>query len=276
MIFHRSQDGHEAGPLIILSVTLERMEESYSMRIKAQQSAGGKHRKVSPSQTATGRVALLAIATGAASTAGLGGATAASLQASPAEEAETINFQLANDAELIGEDVSAAPSPQILAISEYKPVAGLDTQLGKAVEASAVRLAEDLAARGPAVVKPAEGAFTSGYGMRWGSLHAGVDIAAPVGTPILAVMDGTVIDSGPASGYGQWIRLLHEDGSISIYGHMETLHVNVGDSVHAGQNIAGMGNRGFSTGPHLHFEIHPNGGGATDPEPWFAQHGIFL
>ena len=87
-------------------------------------------------------------------------------------------------------------------------------------------------------------------------------------------MDGTVIDSGPASGYGQWIRIRHDDGAISVYGHMETLDVSVGERVVAGQKIAGMGNRGFSTGPHLHFEIHPDGQSAVDPVPWLAARGI--
>ncbi|MDO5669931.1 MAG: M23 family metallopeptidase [Corynebacterium sp.] len=126
----------------------------------------------------------------------------------------------------------------------------------------------------PSVVRPATGAFTSGYGPRWGTFHYGIDIANAIGTPIYAVMAGTVIDSGPASGYGQWIRIRHDDGSMSVYGHMETLHVGVGQRVDAGHHIAGMGNRGFSTGSHLHFEIHPAGSGPVDPVPWFAHHGI--
>src|SRR5699024_1131251 len=124
------------------------------------------------------------------------------------------------------------------------------------------------------VVKPTDGSFTSCYGVRWGSVHKGLDIANVVGTPILAAMGGTVIDSGPASGFGQWIRIQHDDGSIAVYGHMETLDVSVGEQVTAGQKIAGMGNRGFSTGSHLHFELYPTGSGAVDPAPWFAQHGI--
>ena len=87
-------------------------------------------------------------------------------------------------------------------------------------------------------------------------------------------MDGTVIDSGPASGYGQWIRIKHDDGAMSVYGHMQTLDVAVGERVHAGQKIAGMGSLGFSTGSHLHFEIHPTGDGAVDPVPWLAERGI--
>lgn len=235
----------------------------------------GKHRKITASQTTKGRIAFVALATGAVSGAGVGGAAAATLDSEP-----TSPIALVNDGEAIEQvdapEINADESPQVLAIAEYKPVNNLSNQLDKAITASEERLAADLAARGPAVVKPAEGVFTSGFGPRWGTLHAGIDIANIVGTPILAVMDGTVIDSGEASGYGNWIRILHEDGSISIYGHMETLDVVVGDFVHAGQKIAGMGNRGFSTGSHLHFEIHPQGNGAVDPVPWFAERGITI
>lgn len=243
------------------------------MRTKTQRVTGGKHRKITTSQTTKGRIALVAVATGTVSSAGIGGAAAASLQAQPESPAVEVNdIELAADPVAVAE----AAAPQILAISEFKPVANVQDQLTKAVEHSMERAQIDLAMRTPSVVKPAEGAFTSGYGMRWGTLHAGIDIANAVGTPILAIMDGTVIDSGPASGYGNWIRIQHEDGSISVYGHMETLAVSVGQTVTAGQNIAGMGSRGFSTGSHLHFEIHPAGGGAVDPVPWFAERGVTI
>ena len=87
-------------------------------------------------------------------------------------------------------------------------------------------------------------------------------------------MAGTVIDSGPASGFGQWIRIQHDDGTITVYGHMSTLGVSVGERVKAGQYIAGMGSMGFSTGSHLHFEVHPGGGAAVDPQAWLAARGI--
>lgn len=125
-------------------------------------------------------------------------------------------------------------------------------------------------------VAPAIGAFTSGFELRWGTFHKGIDIANAEGTPIKAVLDGTVIDSGPASGFGQWIRIRHDDGTVTVYGHMSTLAVAVGERVTAGQTIAGMGNLGFSTGSHLHFEVHPAGGDAIDPVPWLAAHGITL
>lgn len=70
------------------------------------------------------------------------------------------------------------------------------------------------------------------------------------------------------------LHFLYDDGSIAVYGHMETLDVTVGKRVTAGQRIAGMGNRGFSTGSHLHLERYPTGSGAVDPLPWFAEHGV--
>ncbi|WP_452448208.1 M23 family metallopeptidase [Nocardia jiangxiensis] len=120
---------------------------------------------------------------------------------------------------------------------------------------------------------PARGVFSSGYGSRWGTFHYGIDIAAPIGSPIYAVADGTVINAGPAQGFGLWVRIRHDDGTISVYGHMYDFSVSVGERVRAGQQIARVGNRGDSTGPHLHFEILINGQ-HVDPQPWLALHGI--
>lgn len=122
---------------------------------------------------------------------------------------------------------------------------------------------------------PAVGVFSSGYGGRWGTFHYGIDIAAPIGSPIYAVADGTVIDAGPAQGFGLWVRIRHSDGTISVYGHMYDFSVSVGERVRAGQQIARIGNRGDSTGPHLHFEILVNGQ-HIDPQPWLAMRGIKL
>ncbi|MGW5388425.1 M23 family metallopeptidase [Nocardia sp. NPDC003963] len=122
-------------------------------------------------------------------------------------------------------------------------------------------------------VLPAPGTFTSGFGSRWGTLHQGIDIAGPIGTPIYAVANGTVIDAGPASGFGLWVRIRHDDGAISVYGHMYDFFVSVGERVPAGMQIARMGNRGDSTGPHLHFEIILNGQ-HVDPQRWLALHGL--
>lgn len=248
------------------------------MQSSSTRSRGGRHRKVNASQTAKGRIALVTVAAGTVSSAGIGGATAAQLNAAEVTEQESavntteVDYTLANDADALLP--SSAVAPQILEINEFRPVSNLAEQLDKAVAHSTERIAADLSSRLPSIVKPAEGVFTSGFGPRWGSFHNGIDIANVNGTPILAIMDGIVLDSGPASGYGNWIRIQHEDGTISLYGHMDTLDVTVGQQVHAGQRIAGMGNQGFSTGTHLHFEVHPGGGGPVDPAAWLAERGI--
>lgn len=125
------------------------------------------------------------------------------------------------------------------------------------------------------VYMPAIGQFTSGFGARWGAEHQGIDIANDIGTPIYSVKSGTVINSGPASGFGLWVRVQHDDGLVSVYGHIHESLVSVGQRVDAGQQIATMGNRGQSTGPHLHFEIGP-GGGKIDPLPWLRSQGLVL
>ena len=239
---------------------------------------GGKHRKQSPNK---GRVAVVAAATGAVSTAGFSGLVAGALTSNQVAE-QGQNIKLAADADELQstdpgvDEVSAEETPQILSIAEYKPVENLTEQLDKAIQHSDEVARLDEAARAPLFTKPAEGAFTSGFGMRWGSMHNGVDIANTPGTPIRAVAAGTVIDSGPAQGFGNWIRIRHEDGSISVYGHMQSLYVAVGEVVQPGQLIAGMGSEGFSTGSHLHFEIWPDGATPSDPASWLAARGIGL
>ncbi|MFC3850649.1 M23 family metallopeptidase [Corynebacterium hansenii] len=196
----------------------------------------GRHRKSSPLKITKRNVAMVAAFAGIATAGGAANASAA----------------------------NAAPLPGMPSMIQDAIEGALPGNAGQGSAAAVV----------DRVFRPADGTKTSGYGPRWGTMHNGIDIANSVGTPIHAVMAGTVIDSGPASGYGNWIRIRHNDGSVSVYGHMETLAVTVGEAVSAGQYIAGMGNRGHSTGSHLHFEIHPDGSTPVDPEPWFAKHGI--
>lgn len=124
----------------------------------------------------------------------------------------------------------------------------------------------------------AEGTYrdSSFFGPRWGSLHTGTDMAAPVGTPLYAVADGTVVHAGEGrDGRSGSLVIIHSEvngeDTWFWYGHMfpEHIYVGEGDQVTAGQVIAGVGNSGRSTGPHLHFEIHPGEwGNAVDPLVW--------
>ncbi len=113
---------------------------------------------------------------------------------------------------------------------------------------------------------PAKGVLTSGFGMRWGRMHKGIDVANSIGTPVYAAADGVIEKSGwNNGGYGNMVDIRHANGSITRYGHNSKILVRVGQPVHQGETIALMGNTGFSTGPHSHFEVHPSGKGAVNP-----------
>ena len=106
----------------------------------------------------------------------------------------------------------------------------------------------------------------------------GVDIAAPMMTPEYAAAAGTVLRAGPASGYGNVIYIQHLNGDVTVYGHMEKVLVETGQVVESGELIARVGSRGFSTGPHLHFEVWAGGldGRRVDPIDWLAERGVTL
>jgi murein DD-endopeptidase MepM/ murein hydrolase activator NlpD len=125
-------------------------------------------------------------------------------------------------------------------------------------------------------VAPTTGRITSTYGPRWGGIHYGLDIANRIGTPIVSVMDGKVISAGPVSGFGLWVRVRHDDGTITVYGHINEYLVPVGKRVTAGEQIATLGNRGESTGPHLHFEVLRHGSRKIDPLVWLRGNGVSI
>lgn len=140
-------------------------------------------------------------------------------------------------------------------------------------EAAASQAAREAQARHPSFVAPTVGRLTSTYGTRWGSMHWGIDLANRIGTPIVSTADGVVVEAGPASGFGLWVRVQHTDGTITVYGHVDRILVRQGQAVKAGQQIATMGNRGQSTGPHLHFEVW-SGGAKINPLPWLRAKGV--
>ncbi|WP_191093928.1 peptidoglycan DD-metalloendopeptidase family protein [Nocardia colli] len=238
---------------------------------------GGAHRLPAPPAALKGRAAVAAVAAGAVVAAGQ------AAFASPEQPSQAVDYEAAGQIHEIAAqsvslaDPSASPeSPQVLNVSGALNPGAFNDILQKGQ-----KYAEDLAAQEAAKLRPlftkfAAGTFTSGYGARWGVQHLGVDIAGPIGTPIVAVADGTVIEAGPAAGFGMWVRLLHDDGTVTIYGHIDTATVSQGQRVMAGDQIATIGNRGFSTGPHCHFEVWLNGSDKIDPLPWLATRGISL
>jgi murein DD-endopeptidase MepM/ murein hydrolase activator NlpD len=106
-----------------------------------------------------------------------------------------------------------------------------------------------------AMAWPVKGHVTSTFGARDGRTHRGIDVAAPVGTPVRAVRDGTVGFAGWKGGYGNTIDIAHDGGLATRSAHLSQLLVRTGEQVERGQVIGRVGTTGSSTGPHLHFEV---------------------
>jgi murein DD-endopeptidase MepM/ murein hydrolase activator NlpD len=240
---------------------------------------GGAHRVPAPPAALKGRAAVIAVAAGAVVAAGQ------AAMADPGQPGHGIDYEAAGQVhEIAAQSMSTADigdpgtgaAPQVLDATAIADKSHFDDILAKGA-----KFAEDLAAQESAKLRPlfakfTSGNYTSGFGARWGVQHLGIDVAGPIGTPIYAVADGTIIEAGPASGFGMWVRVLHDDGTVTIYGHIDTATVSQGERVMAGDQIATMGNRGFSTGPHCHFEVWLNGTDKIDPVPWLATRGISL
>lgn len=115
------------------------------------------------------------------------------------------------------------------------------------------------------LIAPVSGRVSSSYGRRrhpilgYTRMHAGIDFAAPYGTPIYAVTDGTVQFAGRHGGHGNYVKLSHGNGMGTGYGHMSRIAVRAGQRVKRGQVIGYVGSTGLSTGPHLHYEMYRNG-----------------
>ncbi|GLZ59322.1 MULTISPECIES: M23 family metallopeptidase [Micromonospora] len=156
--------------------------------------------------------------------------------------------------------VSASPTPTKAAVAKAKPKPKKSTKPA------------------PAWVDPMPGAaVTSCYGQRWGTLHAGIDLALPSGTPIRAAAAGTVTQAGDASdGYGNSVFVDHGNGYLTHYAHQSRIAVTVGQAVKAGQVIGYEGATGDATGPHLHFEVHQGMWNQIDPAPFMRARGVDL
>jgi murein DD-endopeptidase MepM/ murein hydrolase activator NlpD len=271
----------------------------------------GAHRIAHPGPTAQGRIVVAAVAAGALAAATQGAEQPVRTEDSTllALGAGTVAFT-----GLGGNDPAATvlPSPEVLPAAKTLPVPRDTLSQDMTSLAKGQRIAEERAAAAAAaqraaaeeraaaartaaeeraaaerataereslvaankVVMPAKGVLTSGFGARWGTTHYGIDIANAIGTPIYATTSGVVLESGPASGFGMWVRLLHADGTISVYGHINESLVSEGQRVTAGEQVATMGNRGQSTGPHLHFEIWLDGTQKVNPLNWLRANGV--
>jgi murein DD-endopeptidase MepM/ murein hydrolase activator NlpD len=115
------------------------------------------------------------------------------------------------------------------------------------------------------------GIITSPYGIRWGRFHSGIDIGVPVGTPVFAFQSGRVAFAGYRRRMGYLVILEHEHDIVTCYGHNDRILVAQGQYVSKGQMIARSGSSGYSTGPHVHFEVH-EAGCRVDPLLFLRKH----
>ncbi len=172
-------------------------------------------------------------------------------QPSPAQQGQVIARST------IGADVYApvAPSVKRMVAPNLPPIGREDAYLPGGMNIASGQL-----------IWPAQGILSSGFGMRWGRPHRGIDIAAPVGTPIVAAAPGKVsYAQWNDGGYGYMVEVEHPDGSMTRYAHNNRLLVREGQQVAQGEQLSEMGSTGHSTGPHLHFEVHHRGQGAVNP-----------
>lgn len=177
--------------------------------------------------------------------------------------------------------VEPATNPELLAAAPLSPDAYIpetNVPVGRTVSPGLPILPDsdqflpDVPNRFDGYIWPAHGVLTSGYGWRWGRMHRGIDIAGPVGTPVFAAASGTVVTAGwNSGGYGNMVDIRHPDGSMTRYAHNSRLLVRAGQQVRQGQQIAEMGSTGYSTGPHLHFEVHLPEGGTANPMAYLPQ-----
>jgi murein DD-endopeptidase MepM/ murein hydrolase activator NlpD len=142
-------------------------------------------------------------------------------------------------------------------------ISGLDDQIQEQLASASTALPA-----GPSsssgMIWPVNGPVTSGFGMRWGRMHEGVDISVPAGTPIHAAKSGVVAIAAPTGGYGNYTCINHGGGLSTCYAHQSSYAVGVGDSVSQGEVIGSVGCTGSCFGDHLHFEVRVNGS-AVDP-----------
>ncbi|MCJ0905292.1 M23 family metallopeptidase [Rhodococcus sp. ARC_M6] len=239
--------------------------------------ANGRHRVPSAGPGAGVKAGVVAAATGALLV-GAGQMGAGTAAAAPATQ-NIAGFEIPQGLLPVGLEVPAGLSgTQLPALSsiELPPLPDVLAQVNEQVEQFTSSISSGSVnplSSNSNTVQPVSGTLTSDFGSRWGAHHGGLDIAAPIGTPVRAAASGKVIDAGPASGFGLWVRVQHDDGAVTTYGHVNDYQVNVGERVNAGQQIATVGNRGQSTGPHLHFEVAENGA-KVDPAAWLRARGV--
>ena len=217
------------------------------------------------------RAAVLGVGLGASVVLGAGAAVAADTVAATPTSATSSTLATAVRAQAAAQAEAATHAEQAAAAAKAK---------AKAAKANAKAAAAKKAASWVDPVK--KYALSAGFdqnGSHWAHKHSGQDFAVPIGTDVVAAHGGTVVKAGgngagDGPAYGNAIVVKHASGTYSQYAHLSRIDVRPGQVVATGQHIARSGNTGNSTGPHLHFEVHPAAGSAIDPLPWLRSHGL--
>jgi murein DD-endopeptidase MepM/ murein hydrolase activator NlpD len=200
-------------------------------------------------------------------------AAAVSVIAARTDEARAARDRLAEDRDRLSSveslKQSALASTRESRADYLREVEGLAA--ASAALAAQIRAAQEGAgstgngqASAAGLIWPCDGVVVSGFGMRWGRMHEGIDIDCAYGTPNRAAAAGTVIYAGWLGGYGNLVVVDHGNGLSTAYAHASAILVSVGQSVSQGETVSLVGSTGHSTGPHLHFEVRINGV-AVDP-----------
>ena len=173
---------------------------------------------------------------------------------------ETERRQLAATIERMEREAAASRAAAARAAAARAAAARAATAAQERAEAGSTAASSPAAPAAPPSggagwIWPTNGTVTSEYGYRWGRMHEGIDIAAPTGTPLVAVRPGTVTFAGTMSGYGYVTLIDHGDGFVTAYAHQNRLIAGAGEQVAQGEQIGEVGSTGRSTGSHVHFEI---------------------
>jgi murein DD-endopeptidase MepM/ murein hydrolase activator NlpD len=142
-------------------------------------------------------------------------------------------------------------------VAEVEALEAESAALTARLQAQGTTSTEPISSSG--LVWPVSGPVTSGFGMRWGRMHTGIDIAVPTGTAVQASASGIVVSAGWNGGYGLLVVIDHGGGLATAYAHNSSLLVGVGQAVEQGETVALSGSTGHSTGPHVHYEVRVNG-----------------
>ncbi len=171
------------------------------------------------------------------------------------------------------DSVSAASAADQVSVSVdgSRTVANTGSRASRALRRAGVSNPQQL----PEWIMPAIGPLSSLYGPRWGTNHRGIDIAAPYGARVHAAHAGKVRIADWYGGYGKAVIIEHGNGISTVYGHNSELTVRAGEWVETGQTIARVGSTGYSTGPHLHFEVR-RGEEQINPIPFMVNQGVSI